>query len=205
MSKISEKYTQIHCLYNINSLKNLKSIMNYGILSKNLLKNKNIQNEDLSNISVQSRRELKRVPNHGPLHDYANLYFDARNPMLFNLVNNKDLDELCVLCIDKRVLDLPGTVVTDRNAAANLAIFEKPEKALERLNFEIILAKYWTDNNPLIKDEKKQIKCAEVLILNKVPVEYIQGIIVCTEIARQKVIEFELGIPVYLNRDLFFQ
>ena len=40
MSKISEKYTQIHCLYNINSLKNLKSIMNYGILSKNLLKNK---------------------------------------------------------------------------------------------------------------------------------------------------------------------
>ena len=40
MSKISEKYTQINCLYNINSLKNLKSIMNYGILSKNLLKNK---------------------------------------------------------------------------------------------------------------------------------------------------------------------
>ena len=83
-----------------------------------LLKKNALLNEDLSNPSVQNRRECKKVPNHRPLHDYANLYFDARNPMLYYLLSQRGVDELCVLCIDKKVLDLPETVVTDRNAAA---------------------------------------------------------------------------------------
>ncbi len=52
MCRVSDRYTSIYCLYNINSLSNLKSIMQYGILSKNLLKKLNIQNTDISNLSV---------------------------------------------------------------------------------------------------------------------------------------------------------
>lgn len=204
MCRVSDRYTSIYCLYNINSLSNLKSIMQYGILSKNLLKKLNIQNTDISNLSVQSIRDFKRVPNHGPLHDYANLYFDARNPMLYYLVHNKDIDTLCILCIDKRVLDLPETVVTDRNAAASLAIFESPDKALELLNFGVILSQSWDDKDSLKKDEKKKIKCAEVLILNKVPIEYILCVKVGSEKAKQRIEELNLGLPIYLDRNLFF-
>lgn len=50
------------------------------------------------------------VPGGRPLHEYVNLYFCARNPMLFRI---KDLHlELCVLQIDTNVLDLPGVVIT---------------------------------------------------------------------------------------------
>ena len=124
--------------------------------------------------------------------------------MLYYLVHNKDIDTLCILCIDKRILDLPETVVTDRNAAASLAIFESPDKALELLNFGVILSQSWDDKDSLKKDEKKKIKCAEVLILNKVPIEYILCVKVGSEKAKQRIEELNLGLPIYLDRNLFF-
>ena len=120
MNNISDSYSCIECLYNINSLKNLKSIFDHGILSKNLLKKNALLNEDLSNPSVQNRRECKMVPNHRPLHDYANLYFDARNPMLYSLLLNRGVDELCVLCIDKKV---PFYVIAKQLGYNSLQVF----------------------------------------------------------------------------------
>jgi hypothetical protein len=204
MYDISNSYTRINCLYNINSIKNLKSILQHGILSKNMLIKHRIEYVDISNPSVQNRRDLIRVPNHRKLHDYANLYFNARNPMLYYLIKNKNIDDLCVLCINKRVLDLPETLVTDRNAASTLAVFETPENAINHLNFDIIFAKYWNDHDPLKKDEQKLIKCAEVLILNKVPSCYIICIKVGTQKARKKLEELNIQLPIYLDKDLFF-
>lgn len=78
VSSISDSFTRINFLYNINDLKNLISIFEYGILSKNSLIKKGIKNyTDLSNPDVQERRNNIRVPNHGFLHDYANLYIDV--------------------------------------------------------------------------------------------------------------------------------
>src|SRR5712691_2607983 len=47
---------------------------------------------------------------------YVNLYLCARNPILYKRQSRHA--ELCVLRIDPRVLDLPGVVVTDGNAAS---------------------------------------------------------------------------------------
>ena len=204
MNNISDSYSCIECLYNINSLKNLKSIFDHGILSINLLKKNALLNEDLSNPSVQNRRECKMVPNHRPLHDYANLYFDARNPMLYYLLSQRGVDELCVLCIDKKVLDLPETVVTDRNAAAELAVFISPDKAISQLDFQMIFAKYWNDEDVSRMVDKKQVKCAEVLVLDKVPVEYIISIKIGSRKAKEKVEELNFGVPVVLDEELFF-
>ena len=35
---------------------------------------------------VQERCRLKRLPNGERLHNYVNLYFDARNPMMYKLL-----------------------------------------------------------------------------------------------------------------------
>lgn len=117
MNLISDSYN-IHFLFNINDLRNLDSIFQYGLLSKNEKIKHGIHSVDLSNADVQRIRNNKRIPNHGMLHDYANLYFNPRNPMMYYLINHKKLDDLCIICIDKRVLDLDGTVVSDRNAAS---------------------------------------------------------------------------------------
>lgn len=44
---------------------------------------------------VQDRRREKRIPGGHLLHDYANLYFDAHNPMLSKCRAHNDT--ICVL------------------------------------------------------------------------------------------------------------
>ena len=66
--------------------------------------------------SVQDLRDKKQVPGGLQLHQYANLYFHARNPMLFKRLN--EVDSLCVLRISKEVL-AAGAVITDQNAASD--------------------------------------------------------------------------------------
>ena len=54
---------------------------------------------------IQERRTDKRIPGAGTLHDYANLYFDAHNPMLSKLrAQNGDI---CILRVDAKVWDVP--------------------------------------------------------------------------------------------------
>lgn len=93
MNLISESYSIVKFLFNINDLRNLKSIFQHGILSKNEKLIRDISSTDLSNPDVQKRRDDKRIPNHGMLHDYANLYFNPRNPMMYYLINHKKIDE----------------------------------------------------------------------------------------------------------------
>lgn len=68
---------------------------------------------------VQERRTIKIVPgsdNH-TLHDYANVYICAKNPMLFK---RKDAHaEICVLRMNTAILDGKGVIITDRNATVN--------------------------------------------------------------------------------------
>lgn len=104
MTLVSEKYGNFKYLYNINDIRNLESIFQYGILSKNEIRKHGIYAFDLSDEKVQLIRETKRVPNLRMLHDYANLFFNPRNPMMYRLISNCDLNDLCIICIDKRVL-----------------------------------------------------------------------------------------------------
>lgn len=133
-------------------------------------------------------------------HDYANLYFNPRNPMMYYLTKHQELDDLCIICIDKRVLDLKGTVISDRNVASELA-----DKGKRYINFTKIFSKYWISDNPLEQCENKQIQCAEVLVYNKVDTEYLIGVIVCNERAKQKIEDMNLNIKVTIRKEYFFQ
>jgi hypothetical protein len=70
---------------------------------------------------VQDKRDQKQVPGGLKLHQYANLYFHARNPMLFKRLN--EAAELCVLRVSTQVLVLDGTVISDQNAASDYVRF----------------------------------------------------------------------------------
>lgn len=205
MSLISDEYNMIKYLYNINDLENIRSIFQNGILSKNELRRRNIYSKDISNLKVQEIRNDKYIPNHKALHDYANLYFNPRNPMMYYLINNYNLNDLCIICVDKKVLDLKDTVISDRNAASELAAFDDPRKAKRYLDFKRIFAKYWTDQNPVKQYENKQILCAEVLVIDKVPVQYLKGVIVCTKEAKNKIESMNIKIKVVINKELFFK
>jgi len=76
--------------------------------------------------SIQDRRRLKRVPNGRALHEYVNIYFDARNPMMYRRLDLRA--EVAVVRVSPAVLDLSGTVIADGNAASNVtASIRRPQ------------------------------------------------------------------------------
>ena len=187
-------------LHYITHISNMPSIMKNGILSHNLagrVKHKSVAMQD-----IQKRRTYKRVPGGKFLHDYVNLYFCARNPMLYK---RKELhDELCVLRIDKAVLNLQNVVITDGNSAADYTAFAPSPKGLSKIEHSLVFAKYWTDQDPVKERAKKRAKCAEVLIPNIVNVRYIMGAYVSCNKAKIELEKLTPNLNVTIDLQLFF-
>lgn len=158
-------------LHFITYIENVPSILKRGILSHN--KSLNINFHDISESGVQERRVKKKIPGtNKSLHDYANLYFDAHNPMLS--ARRSKNDEICVLRIKNIVLNIDGVIITDKNAARE-CWFKTVDEGLPLLNKDEIYATFWTDNNPIKEYKNAGIKCAEILVPDCVHSDYIIG------------------------------
>jgi hypothetical protein len=190
-------------LHYITSIKNVPSIMKYGILSNRMAQK--IEHVSIALEGVQEWREKKRVPQGLRLHDYANLYICARNPMLYLETVVWERPEICVLRVKSDVLDLPDVVITDMNAARNLARFEPASVGLRKLDKDLIFADDWNDPDPNEKDRKSGVKCAEVLVPNSVPVSYIFGAYVSCKEDEKAFGLTRANISVTINPHLFFQ
>jgi len=179
----------------------MPSIMANGILSHNLAKR--LPHKSVAMVEIQERRDIKRVPGGKLLHDYVNLYFHARNPMLYKLKDSHA--ELCILRINKEVLNLPNVILTDGNAAANYTAFAPFPAGLLKIDYSLVFATYWTDRDPITEKRKKRAKCAEILIPNKVDVCYIIGVYVSCIEAKSELEKITPNLNVTINLPLFFK
>ena len=148
-------------LHFITSIANLESILKRGILSHN--RAERIPHNSCADEDVQERRRRKRVPNGERLHNYANVYFHARNPMMFTLTRN-GRNDLVVIRLNGAVLDIAGTVLADGNAASEGTRFYPSPEGLAQLDSSLIFARYWTDENYWPDKERKRARNAEVLV-----------------------------------------
>ena len=110
-------YTVLRELYYITHVKNLKSILDKGILSHCKMQENGLNFERIYNKSVVTRREEIKVPDGRSLWLFANLYFQARNPMLFTVIRNNPLDEIAVIGVDRSILDRSDIYLSTGNAA----------------------------------------------------------------------------------------
>lgn len=189
-------------LHYITAISNMPSIWRNGILSHK--RASKYQHVSIASGEIQERRARKIIPGGRALHEYVNLYFCARNPMLY--LRRSQHTGLCVLRIGLSVLDLPGVVITDRNAASDWVRFFPSPEGLTSVSGELVFAEYWTHPEDLFTEwEHKSIKCAEVLVPDRVDPRYFLGVYVSCEEAK---INFEAtGVPLTLeiNPYLFFQ
>ena len=187
-------------LYSIMPIKNIPSVMRHGILSHEQASK--LPHQDISLSDVQERRDKSKIGKYN-LHQYANLYFCARNPMLFKRKEKRD--NLCVLRISKKILNKPEVVVSDRNASAYdyVKFYESP-KGLHHIDFDLVFAEYWTDPNKFEYWRKKSIKCAEVLVPSCIESEYIEGAYVANETAKVNLENKRFSKPIALNGRMFF-
>ncbi len=101
-------------LHYITPIDNMKSIAVNGIVSHQ--KAEKIPHQSVAMNEIQERRRKVVVPGGRPLHQYVNLYFHALNPMMFK---RKDFHaELCIVIVNKGILNLPRVVITDGNASS---------------------------------------------------------------------------------------
>ena len=200
----SESFLRItgkHYLYNITPIINIPSIIQFGILSHE--KVKGLRHESIALLDVQEKRSRITVTNGFTLHHYANMYFDFYNPMLSRRRSQNDV--ICILAIDYRVLDIDGCVVTDRNAATEIVRFLDPMSDLKKIDFDKVYARYWKHPNDEYEERNhKAIKCAEVLIPEYVPYEYVMDACVVSEEARRALEYKGFRKKIYVEPKHFF-
>ena len=189
-------------LHFITCIENVPSILQIGIISRNKAIRDKVQFEDVSESGVQERRAGKRIPGTSKgLHDYANFYFDAHNPMLS--ARRSRNDTICVLRIHPAVLNFDGVVVTDINAARDCR-FMSVNEGLDSLDRDKVYMVNWKDPNNSINDYRQAgIKCAEILVPECVESRYIIGAYVANEIALNAFSKI-CNLTVEINHNLFF-
>ena len=111
---------------------------------------------------------------------------------------------LCVLRVSLRILEIPGTVITDQNAASNYVRFHAPER-IGLLSLDTIFARNWKHPENQIEEWRhSSAKCAEVLVPHKIPPELIEGAYVCNAAAGQCLTDAGFQLPITIDADLFF-
>jgi hypothetical protein len=146
---------------------------------------------------VLARRRTKHVPGGLYLFQYVNLYFDARNAMLYR--RQDQWGTIGVVRVAPDVLDHPGAVIADRNAAAGAARFFASPRGLEALEEEDVYAVWWDHSR-----DARQKRMAEVLVPRCVEPAMLRGVYVRDETAAGTLRSILPDHPISINSALFF-
>jgi len=149
-----------------------------------------------------NKRKNKKIPGAGKLHEYVNLYFDAHNPMLSKRRDQND--QICIPCVNTIVLDLPGVIISDQNAASNYVRFFNVTSGLAALDKDRVFATFWLHPDNLIERwAHSSVKCAEVLVPDRVESKYISGAYVANETALKTFNKLRIQLTISIRSDMF--
>lgn len=194
---MDSRVKRLHC---IMPIANLPSVLENGILSYDGAAK--LQHRSVAMQQVQERRDVKIVPQGRRLHQYANLYFDARNPMLYKRLS--EAGSLCILVVSRKVFAIPGVVMTDCNAASGYARFLHPDH-WDFIDFDDVFAKDWRHDDVRRFYQHRSRKCAEVLVPQRVPPELLLGAYVADEAAKMRAQAQAPDLPLKIVADMFFR
>lgn len=188
---------ELHC---IMPMDNVSSVLQHGILSYE--RAAALLHRSVAMPEVQDRRDHKQVPGGLRLHQYANLYFHARNPMLFKRLDQADA--LCVMQVNRDVMQLPGVVLTDQNAASDYVRFLALAQIGE-IDMNRVYALDWRHQDRITFYRQKAAKCAEVLVPGQVEPRFLIGAHVVDAAARDRLSALGFHLPIAITPALFFR
>lgn len=197
---------QIKNLYYITHINNIPSILENGILCHQQLLDSQVEFTPIYDENIVNHRQQRSISNNNTLWNYANLYFQPRNPMMYRVVKEGYIKDIAIISIKPQVLEEPGVIITDGNAAHNQTQFYSLSDGQGKLkkNWKIIKNEWWDKDNT---DGSKRIIMSECLIPKKVIPTLIDSIFVPSDTVRKKINSWieKLNIPVIKEGDLFFQ
>ncbi len=88
---------RIDQFYYITHIDNLTSIVKAGILAHSRIENEGINYTPIYNPSIVSNRRQRLTPDSRSLWEFANLYFQPRNAMLYQVLQSRPPEQVVVL------------------------------------------------------------------------------------------------------------
>lgn len=193
---ISQLTNKVRELFYITHIDNLPSILDKGIYSHEKIEQEEISYTKIYDKEIVERRKDITTPDKRSLWSFANLYFNARNPMLYRIKCEKDVDDVALIGVSNSVLRLSGVFVSDGNAASSESSFLKPEKTILNKISKQTDRVYWN-----AYDGSKRKIMAECLVPDKIPLGFIISIYVPSFDAVKKVLNI-LGESLIGNRSV---
>jgi O-acetyl-ADP-ribose deacetylase (regulator of RNase III) len=160
-------------LYYITNTNSLPSILQHGLLSHDFVQSMHIKHATVYNEDVISRRKNISTPSKISLWNYANMYLQPRNPILYQLMKDTATSDVCVLTVDSTALNVPGICYTDGNAAhkqTTIKLLENITAEDAKKIRENVDKDWWSD-----VDNSKRTIMAEVLVPQMVEPQNITG------------------------------
>jgi len=184
---------EIKYIYHMTHYSNIKNILNNGLYShSNALVHKHIDNKE-----VNDRRNKAEPIYKKNLHSYVPFYFNPKNPMLF--VNKEYQNDIVILAFSRNLLFEESTIFTDGNAAANKTKYYKKIEDLGKLNWKCLHANNWID----FEDGKRE-KMAEILIPQKVSIQYLEKIYCYDSETKNYILNLNTQLQVEINTSFYF-
>lgn len=198
------KTTEIKSLFYITHVENLPSILHHGILSHAQVEAKKVPYQAIYDSEIVGNRKDKATPDRASLWEYANLYFQPRNPMMYRVVHEKTTKNLAVVGVKPDVLNGAGVLLTDGNAANRPTRFYHVAEGLPviRSQWSVIQAEFWRPD-----DGSKRKIMAECLVPDNITPDHVHSIFVANQEAKLRAEEI-LGtckIPVVPEPNMFFR
>lgn len=198
------KKFDIKGLYYITHVENLPSILDRGILSHTILEERNVPFTPIYDRDIVSKRKDKLTPNRKSLWDYANLYFQPRNPMMYRVVHEKEKQGLAVVGVVPSVLRGRDVFITDGNAANDPTQFHSSTEGMKALKrqWKIIQNDWWND-----RDGSKRKIMSECLVPDSIMPDDIHSIFVSDQATKDRVEQIigRRSIPVVPEPHMFFR
>lgn len=190
-------------LYYITHIANIPSILRSGIFSHGKIEGENVAYTAIYDKAIVTGRNERLAPNGKSLWNFANLYFQPRNPMLYRVLLEKSPDDIAVIAVQNAVLNNQNIYITTGNAASfNSEILSQAEgmKRLREMS-EFINATWWTEE----AGTKRKIM-AEVLVPDSIPANLISGIYVANHAVKRKIqaLVTDRDIEIIPEPNMFF-
>ncbi|MHC4399147.1 MAG: DarT ssDNA thymidine ADP-ribosyltransferase family protein [Planctomycetota bacterium] len=169
------KKAEVKGLFYITHVDNLGSIVKRGILAHSVVERERVSFTPIYDKNIVARRREKTVPAGASLWDYANLYFQPRNPMMYRVICEKDKANIAVVSVRRDVLTLPEALVSDGNAANEPTLFYPATEGMKHIEKQwgIIQNDWWRTD-----DGSKRKIMSECLVPDRVPPELLDTVYV---------------------------
>lgn len=178
------KTPEIKGLYYITHVDNLPSILQHGILSHRLVQERGIPYTPIYDAAIVSNRQTKTAPDGKSLWEFANVYFQPRNPMLYRVLHEKDATHLVVIGLRPQVLLNASAFIALGNAASGTTEILPSAEGCKRISeiWGAINSDWWN----AVDGSKRKIM-AECLVPGSIAPDDIHTIFVASHEAAERV------------------